>query len=126
MSLDNQPDKPLDEKISDITPQLQRKRIVGKESKTLSQIGSNKEELDKYDPSKQRESMRGLVTAIIVGVYGLCILSLVIVGLIATMMYSTTLKEATEGFVTIGNMLSSHVVPIITLVLGFYFASEKK
>lgn len=126
MSHDSQKDKPQDEKVSDITPEIHRRRASDKESKTLTEIESNRDQLDNYDPAKQREGMRGLVTAIIVGVYGVCILLLVIFSLIAIMSYSSSLKEANEGFGVIGNMLSSHVVPIITLVLGFYFASEKK
>ncbi len=80
----------------------------------------------KFSPEKHRENMRGRITVIIVGTFGLCMLAVVLTGLYKIADKSVTLEQAQVALKMLGDLLSSHVVPIITLVLGFYFGSEKR
>lgn len=127
MSHDNSSDKPKETKAELHVLQHRRRSTDHPESNAaVDAVESNRLDLKNYDPTPKRESMRGWVTVIIVGVFGVCILSMVAAGIGATLWHATSLKDVNEGFGSIGAMLSSHVVPIITLVLGFYFGSERK
>lgn len=120
-----------DDKVTHL-PQSYNRRATDATAESFSNQSSLADEIDSkqqafnYDPTQQRENMRGWVTLTIIGIYLLCILLLVGFPIAAIINHAKTLKESIEGFASIGSMLSSHVVPLITLVLGFYFASERK
>ncbi len=65
----------------------------------------------------KREDVRSYVTMGIVVLYAVCI-----VAYVATAMLELTSSANLETVVT---FLHSFLLPIITLVLGFYFASER-
>jgi hypothetical protein len=81
--------------------------------------------LEQTTPEEKRENTRGAVTSRIITMYVICTISIIGVGLGKVIFDSSPLKDQIESLKTLVEFLSVLVVPIITLVLGFYFGSGK-
>ena len=128
MSLDP-PDKSNDIKAEvHLLPGAKPQKFTDEaELKLTDEIESNKLAFHRdFNPARNRENMRGIITAIIVIAYVACVFGIVAVELYKALKPDVTLDQATASLKSLSDYLSLHLVPIITLVLGFYFGSEKK
>lgn len=74
--------------------------------------------------SQKREDTRSIVTIILMIVYGIAIISLIVIGGILLIVRC---KEADlTGVLSLGDMLQKLILPVITLVLGFYYGTQEK
>jgi hypothetical protein len=74
-------------------------------------------------PEQKREDTRNSVTKQIITLYVLCVGLIIVVGLLLVSFGQASSMASLKTLVEFLNIL---VLPIITLVLGFYFGSEKK
>lgn len=78
--------------------------------------------------SNRREETRNWVTIAIIGVYALSVLGIVITGLLIVIgiIGCQGQKDHFDLLKNIVEFLNVLVLPIVTLVLGFYFGTEQK
>jgi hypothetical protein len=90
-------------------------------------VSHDNQELNRETTDEQREKVRSKVTLAIVWLYVACISMMVAAGVIAPFFHDPLLVDRTiNSLKQVEGFAQALLLPIITLVLGFYFGSEKR
>ncbi len=82
---------------------------------------------NKKTTEEKREDVRGRVTLWIAGLYAVCVTAIIATGMIIILCVEpATLKRAMDALELLVGFLNVLLLPVVTLVLGFYFGSEKR
>lgn len=118
---------PEDDKYTDDAEE--NKRIIALPHDLKKSIGIMFDEFqERTAPEAKRETMRGTVTSRIVWMYVICVAVIIFSGA-AGLLFSKSPDQSAaiiESLRSLVDFFHALVLPIITLVLGFYFGSEKR